>query len=168
MKQLSLILSLTFLIGCLSQGGAESAANERAPSPSPSPAPAPVAGPSPSPSPAPSPAPTPNRADYIVGKWVDDSDPTEVWFFYNDGTGLNQKCAHTFTWARTAPTNWIGNFNFQIVDVQPALLINGCKPLTGNYPSSRYCNFLDNSSTSMRFDCNFQALSHNFTKVQSL
>lgn len=106
-----------------------------------------------------------HAGEYLVGRWVDQSDPSEVWNFYNDGTGYNEKCNHRFTWPKEGTAGWSGAYNFTITDTQSALNIAGCKPATGGIPSSRVCNHLKFSSTSMRFDCNFQALSHTFNKV---
>lgn len=173
MRQYTLALLITYLmlvsIGCVEGGGGETASTDTGKSPSPTaPVTSPVATPSPSPAPAPAPSPAPAPApshagEYLLGTWQDQTDSAQVWRFNNDGTGSNDKCAHTFTWPKES--QWSTLSSFTITDVQPGLLINGCKPLTGNYPLSRTCTLLKFSSTSMRFECNFQGQNHTFNKV---
>lgn len=172
MRQWTLLFLLTYMlliVGCETSGsGSETTSTDSGKTPSPT---QPVSGTQPSQTPgqtqtpAPSPSPSPSHSgEYLVGKWVDQTDSTQVWFFYSDGTGFNQKCNHTFNWPKEV--NWTTQYVFQISDIQPALLINGCKPLTGNYPLSRNCSILKYNANAMRFECNFQGQNHDFLKVQ--
>ncbi|SRR6266403_2132586 len=132
-----------------------------APSPVVSPIPSPVPSPSPSPVPSPSPSPSPSlcASDFLVGKWISESDGS-YYQFNADCTVYSSICDYTLIYPQELDHTRISNTDPAWMSSIETISVFASLPKTTGPNCTQWATYLVNNSNQWQW-CDFNNITQN-------